>query len=115
LRGVGRNLFLAHCRRQRRNPVKISSQFVQEAEDHWASVFLRHDDGFDYVEALRRCVAKLSGRKRHAIELRYAQDKSRAEMAISLKMAENSVRSLLQRVRSALANCIEKRLAMEDA
>ena len=114
LRGVGRNLFLTHCRRQRRNPVKISSRFVQEAEDHWSSVFLRHDDGFDYVEALRGCVARLNGRKRHAIELRYAQGKSRAEMAVSLEMTENSVRSLLQRVRSALADCVERRLAMEE-
>jgi len=114
LRGVGRNLFLTHCRRQRRNPVKISSQLVQEAEDFWSSAFLRGDDGFDYVEALRRCVGGLNGKKQRALELRYSQGESRAEMAVLLGMTEDGVRSLLQRVRAALADCVQKRLATEE-
>jgi len=114
LRGVGRNLFLTHCRRQKRNPVKIDSQLLQEAEDYWSSAFLRDDDGFDYVEALRRCVSGLNGRKRRALKLRYTQGKSRAEMAVVLGMTENGVRSLLQRVRAVLAGCVEKRLATEE-
>ncbi len=114
LRGVARNLFLTHCRRQKRNPVRISSQLVREAEDYWSSTLLRDGDGFDYVEALRRCVSGLNGRKRLALKLRYAQGKSRAEMAAVLDMTENGVRSLLQRVRAALGGCIAKRLATEE-
>ena len=115
LRGTGRNLFLTYCRRQRRNPVKLSSDFLREADNRWASVFLRDGDGFDYVEALRRCVAGLNGRKRSAIDMRYKDGKSRVEMASALGITENSVRSLLQRVRAALANCVERRLKTEGA
>ena len=114
LRGIGRNLFLTHCRQRKRIPVTVSSRLVDEAEDHWASEFLREGDGFDYVEALRRCVAALNGRKRRALELRYTLNQSRVEMAQSLRMTPNGVRSLLQRVRSALADCVRRRLAAEE-
>lgn len=56
LRGIARNLFLAHCRQARNNPVHIDSQAVEQAEVLWREEFLREGDGFDYVEALRECM-----------------------------------------------------------
>jgi RNA polymerase sigma-70 factor (ECF subfamily) len=115
LRGVARNLFLRHCRRSRKAPRTMDHAILERAEATWAEGFLRGGDGFDYVEALRRCLDGLSPDQRRALDLRYAERRSRAEMAATLKMTENGVKSLLRRLRARLAECVERRLRMEGA
>ena len=114
LRGVARNLFLHHCRRERRNPIPVDSAYLEQAEATWAGEFLRGGDGFDYIEALRECLETLSGEHRHAIGLRYTDKRARAEMAGLLRMTENGIKSLLRRIRHTLAECIQRRLALEE-
>ncbi|MFP4056878.1 MAG: RNA polymerase sigma factor [Candidatus Brocadiia bacterium] len=115
LRGIARNLFLRYCRTRRTSPVGVDHQFLERAEALWASEFLRDGDGFDYVEALRQCLATLSRRQREALDFRYAQAKSRSEMARLLEMTENGVKSLLRRIRGALADCVRRRLKLGEA
>ena len=115
LRGVARNLFLRHCRKARSAPMQVSSQFLVNAESTWTSEFLHQGDGVDYVEALRRCLGELPARQRRALDLRYAEKSSRAEMARLLEMTENGVKSLLRRIRAALADCVRRRLDLEEA
>jgi len=114
LRGVARNLFLRHCRSSRRAPVAVDGAVLERAEATWAEAFLRGGDGFDYVEALRRCLKTLSEQQQRALDLRYAERRSRAEMAGLLAMTENGVKSLLRRIRARLAECVERRLRMES-
>jgi RNA polymerase sigma-70 factor (ECF subfamily) len=114
LRGIGRNLFLMHCRRQRANPVRTSPVALQAAEHLWVGEFLRGGDGFDYVTALRACLAVLSERKRDAIERRYAKRQSRAAMAAALSVSEDGVKSLLRRIRTMLGDCVRERLIAEE-
>ncbi len=114
LRGIARNLFLAHCRRTKNSPIRIDSQLLEQAENLWKEEFLRDGDGFDYVEALRACMKRLSDRQRQLIELRYAKKTSRPDMARLLQMTEDGVKSALQRVRAALADCIQTRLRLES-
>lgn len=113
LRGVARNLFLTHCRRNRSNPVNVTARYLEGAERVWVSEFLREGDGFDYVEALRICLETLADSQRRTLTLRYAENRSRSEMASLLNMTENSVKSLLRRIRAALARCVGKRLKLE--
>jgi len=113
LRGIARNLFLRHCRKQARTRVRANSQLVEQAEATWNSEFLRDGDGFDYVEALRRCLESLSERQRHVLDLRYESKTPRATMAQRLEMTENGVKSLLRRIRARLADCVRKRLTLE--
>ena len=115
LRGVARNVFLMECRRNRTGKVRFDSRLVEQAESVWSSEFLRAGDGFDYVEALRKCLETLSEGQRRALDARYAEGKSRAEMARLLEMTENGVKSLLRRIRIGLAECVERRLAREEA
>jgi RNA polymerase sigma-70 factor (ECF subfamily) len=115
LRGVARNLFLQHCRRRKREATPLDPALLEQAEGVWAGEFLRDGDGFDYVEALRKCLGKLSDKQREALDLRYEKRTSRADMAGILAMTETGVKSLLRRIRSALADCIRNRLAAEDA
>jgi RNA polymerase sigma-70 factor (ECF subfamily) len=114
LRGVARNLFLRHCRREHRNPTLVDAASLEQAEAIWTAEFLRGGDGFDYVEALRECLKALPDDRRHAIDLRYRDRTTRAEMARLLGMTENGVKSLLRRVRRSLADCIRRRLALEE-
>lgn len=114
LRAIGRNLFLNACRRRRTSPVEVNSERIKQAEAVWASQLLRGGDGFDTVEALRKCLARLTAKHRGIVDLRYKQGKSRAEMARRCKMTENGIKTLLRRIRAALADCIQRRLATED-
>ncbi len=115
LRGVARNLFLQWCRRNRTSPVRIDSETVERAEAAWHSVFLRGGDGFDYVEALRKCYEGLPDRQRRLLDQRYGKKMSRARMAEAASMTENGIKSLLRRVRAALADCIKRRLRLAGA
>ena len=114
LRGIARNLFLQHCRRGRRSPQVVNSRRLEEAESTWQSVFLRGGDGFEYLEALRRCLHALPQRQQDVLDMRYRDARSRGEMAQALKLTEDGTKSLLRRIRAVLAQCVEKRLALED-
>jgi len=113
LRGVLRNLFLRLCRRDRRNPVRTSSELVERAEAVWKDEFLRGGDGFDYLEALRKCLADQPERHRAALEMQYRDRRSRAQIGEALKLTEDGVKSLLRRIRAALADCVRRRLMHE--
>jgi len=114
LRAIARNQFLKHCRRMRRDPVKTSPQTLERAEAIWSQTFLRDGDGFDYVEALRRCLETIVDKERQVVDWFYAEELSRAETAQRAAMSEDGVKSLLQRVRSKLGNCIKRRLELEN-
>ena len=114
LRGAARNHFLRLCRRKKTDRVRADSRFLERAEATWTAEFLRDGDGFDYVEALRKCLDRLTDRQRRAVDLRYAEKRSRAEMARQLDMTENGVKSLLRRIRAALGDCVQRRLNMEN-
>ena len=110
LRGISRNLLLAHFRRRRNNPRHIDNEYLLQAENAWAWRFRESDSESKYAEALRKCVADLSDNDRHMLELRYAGGKSRAEMARLGQMSEDGVKSLMRRVRDRLGQCVRRRL-----
>lgn len=114
LRAIGRNLFLRHCARRKRDGIAASIQECKEAESVWANEFLRDDDGFKVMDALRDCLETLPEKQRQALDMRYRDRVPREAMGQRLAITGDGVKSLLRRIRSALAECIEKRLA-EDA
>ena len=115
LRGIARNLFYNFCRRNKKNPVKVNSEQLEQAEVVWTQDFLSGSDGFEAIEALRGCVSKLEDRQRGIIDNFYTQDKSRAELARLYKMSEDGMKSLMRRIRRDLADCIRRRLAATKA
>lgn len=114
LRGIARNLFFAHCRRSRREH-SLDQAALDQAEAVWANEFLSAGNGFDYLEALRKCLTRLNARQRRFLDLRYAESKSRAEMAAALDMSEDGIKTGLQRIRALLSDCIQQRLRTEQA
>jgi DNA-directed RNA polymerase specialized sigma24 family protein len=69
------------------------------------------DAGEGMVAAARECIGRLEGRARRAVELGYGLDgagpSSRSAIAAELGMQENGVKTLLQRTRQQLRECIE--------
>lgn len=66
-------------------------------------------------EALEACLDGLPEKSRRMLERRYVDELSAAEVAREIGSTSGSVRVLLARVRSALADCIRRRLATEQA
>ncbi len=68
------------------------------------------DDGDELLVALRGCVAQLDDKARRAVELSYGlgahDEASRAEIARELGMTDNGVKTLLQRTRQRLRECV---------
>ncbi len=63
-----------------------------------------------WLEALGRCREKLEGRRSRAVSLFYGERLSRAEVASRLHMKENGVKTMLQRIRADLRNCVDREL-----
>ena len=110
LRGISRNLLLAHFRRQRTNPVRIDSEYLERAEDVWSAQFVGDEDGSGYTAALRECLSVLPDSDRRLLDLRYAHRKSRTEMASMRKMSLDGIKTQLRRIRSRLADCVHRRV-----
>lgn len=115
LRAVARNMFLRYCRGAKKRPIPVTPEHLEEAETVWAQDFLGRGDGFDYVEALRQCLETVPPKHREALDMRYRMQQPRSDMAQRLGMTEDGVKSLLRRIRAALAECVQQRLAKEDS
>lgn len=61
------------------------------------------------VQWLRECMEALTERSREAVRQRYELNLSRDEMARRLGMAPAGVKTLLERVRQTLRECVEKK------
>ncbi len=66
-------------------------------------------------EALEHCLEKLPERSRRLVDLRYVENLSATKMAESVDSTAGSVRVLLTRVRTLLAECVQRRLLTEEA
>jgi len=107
LRTVARNRLLMARRKQRRRPPAVD---LEAAEAVWAQA--AGEDGLsDYLAALDECLEKaVSPRVRRAIQLQYRDRASRDEIAAELQLAVEGVKTLLRRARSALRDCVQRRL-----
>ncbi|MCK5940494.1 MAG: sigma-70 family RNA polymerase sigma factor [Planctomycetes bacterium] len=106
LRRAARFAFLHHLRDRKRDPALADA--VDELWDRDAE----HDGGGELVDALQRCVEQLQGRPRLAVRRCYGLDGDppcdRDEVARSLELQPNGLKTLLQRTRAALRECIER-------
>lgn len=106
LRTVARNLFLKSIRKSKRRP---SEQELDLADSVWAEM-ARNNGGGDYVDALEDCLQSLNGRGREVIDLRYRDNRSRADMAEALGLSKEGVKTLLRRTKELLRDCVERKI-----
>jgi RNA polymerase sigma-70 factor (ECF subfamily) len=106
LRTVARNKLLMARRKTNSRPALVD---LEAAEAVWAQA--AGDDGLDdYLAALRECLETVTPRVRKALELRYNHRASRAQIAEKLELAVEGVKTMLRRARTALRDCVERRL-----
>lgn len=110
LRGVARNLYRAAHRSPRPGLQHLDEAALEAA---WQS-FDAGDQGNTYLEALRLCLARLTPAEASALQARYGEDHSRAELATRHGLGLEGTRSLLRRGRAKLKACIERRMRHED-
>lgn len=109
---IARSRVIDFYRTQDRTRVVFSDELLGQLADTIAE---RADGRSHRREALEACLDELPPRSRRLLDLRYVEERSAAEMAQETGTTSGSVRVLLSRVRTVLASCIERRLAMENA
>jgi RNA polymerase sigma-70 factor (ECF subfamily) len=85
--------------------------FVGEAIEAVAGACLRvQETMIEEQRALRECLQETTGRSRELLLLRYAHDMKPRHIAERLGMSAAAVRVTLSRVRTALSDCVRRRL-----
>ena len=110
LRGIARHLLLAARRRARRAPPAADGL---AAVDHLADVD-PHAFADERLPALQACLEGLSVRARHALEWHHVEGLPRREVAARLELGDEGAKSLLERTRGLLRDCVARRLASES-
>ena len=112
LRAIAKNTFFKHCRKNKQD-LKLKDEQINSIDNYWAKS-TQNDLMFHRKEALNHCLKELPEKQTEALSMRYRKRMSRGDMAEEMNMSENGVKSLLQRVRQALAQCIKKRIGAES-
>ncbi len=105
VRTVARNLFRSAAASERPG-VPLDDAALLEAA--WRRFTERDRDGA-LGAALADCLERLPERTRRTVELHYREGLSHEELAAALGRTTVAVRSLLQRTRARLADCIDER------
>ncbi len=105
LRATARHLLL----RRRRDHGRREALLAELTDLAWRRD-CGDDDGERWLDALRGCLAALDGRAREVVQRFYGDGMARDAVAAAMGMKPTGVKTLLQRVRAALRDCIERRL-----
>ena len=76
------------------------------AWEEWAG----DDGGEELLDRLRQCLEGLTDRARRALELRFRDRETRANIAAALEITEHGAKNLMQRAKKQLRECIEEKL-----
>jgi RNA polymerase sigma-70 factor (ECF subfamily) len=107
---LAKNHCLMKLRKKKIIPVNIDSTNVHLQENEHPSLEFEKEENFKQMEF---CLGQLTDVQRQAIELFYLQNKCYKEIAETMAMELNTVRSFIQNGRRNLKICMEKR-AMEN-
>jgi len=103
LRRTARFLFL----RRMRGRGLAAERLVAEVDELWDER-CASDEGDGLLDAVRQCRGELRGRSKAVLDLTYDQGMSRRDAAAALGMAEDGIKTLLQRTRAALRECVRR-------
>ncbi len=109
---IAKSRVIDFYRTQGRNQLVFSEVLLQRLADTIAE---QSEGRSTRREALEACLSELPKNSRKLLDLRYVDELSTAEVAQAIGSTGGSVRVLLSRVRSALADCIERRISSEGA
>lgn len=106
LRIVAKNLFLKARRRDGR---EVAVAELEQVEAEWTEL-VGDEDGAALAAALKECLKQLEDKPKQALDLQYQQGKQRVEIAETLGMTDDGVKTLLRRTKARLRKCMELRV-----
>lgn len=106
--GVARYRVLSYYRDHQRDRHVFSEELIDRMADAACTASARVSDR---EVALEACMRKLKSDQRRLLELRYGQDVEVAAIAERIGVSPNTLSVALRRLRIALAECIQRRLA----
>ena len=113
LRGIARNLVLAHYRQVVRAVPFSSEQILEHLDRQMAQIDRQPGDTFDdKIAALRECVARLEPAARETIDMHYRQGKTTEWIAEHLATTRDAIQKRLQRARLQLADCLQRKAVL---
>lgn len=112
LRGIAAKLVLAR-RRQSARAVRICDEDVLAYLDsrHTAFSRLPGDTLDEKLDRLRECLRMLPERYRHVVEMRYQTELPAQQLADRLDLSVETTKKRLQRGRSRLLDCLQRKLS----
>jgi RNA polymerase sigma-70 factor (ECF subfamily) len=109
LRGIARNLLLAHRRKESQR--HYTPAMLDRLEARLADLGRRHGDTWkDKVELLRGCVQSLPEHYRVVVTQRYYQQQAIQQVSNALGLSSAAVKKRLQRARALVLDCMDKKL-----
>jgi RNA polymerase sigma-70 factor (ECF subfamily) len=113
LRGIARNLLLAHRRKQSRR--RYTPVILDQLEARLGQLASRHGDTWkEKTSVLRACVAGLPEHYRAVISHRYFQGHTIQQASAVLGVSTAAVKKRLQRARALVLDCVQRKLAPGD-
>lgn len=112
LRGIAAKLVLAHHRASVRVAAPHEPAVLEHLSQRLDQVQTLRGDTFpDKLDALRRCVDALPDKYSAAVQMRYHRELGLAEIGEQLQLTAEAVKKRLQRAKSRLSDCLERKLA----
>jgi RNA polymerase sigma-70 factor (ECF subfamily) len=110
-RGVARNLVREHWRTSGEQPLLLSPEAMDAVQEAYEET---EQEPSLLQQALQVCVAKIQGKWRELLALRYEEATALKAVAERMGMTANAIHQTLFRIRKELLGCVTKRLhAME--
>lgn len=119
VRGIARNLVINERRKDARRKRILSDNLTEvllassSASDQETEEM--GDDALARVNALRECVRTLPEKSLRMLKRRYEEERSAQDIAEEFSMNPPAVRKALERLRTALRECMEERLGLAPA
>ena len=110
-RGMVRLEILSHLRKRRREPT-VEDRILNDAMEAAFEAHQSNEPG-PRTDHLRGCLAKLKGRARDLIRLRYEENARYEQIGAALKMGLEAVRKGLLRTKQQLRECVTIRMKQE--
>lgn len=110
LRGIARNLVLAHYRLSTRQIAFSQEKLLDLLDQRVSQIDRRPGDSFDEkIAELKDCLERLTPKFRDPIDLHYREDRTAEWIAHHLETTKDAIQKRLQRARIQLAECLEHR------
>jgi RNA polymerase sigma-70 factor, ECF subfamily len=112
-RGVAKNLILHHWRSKFRHRLDVNSElliFLSRVEGAFDRDESSRELWLERAAALDECVAQLPARSQHLLKAKYQQELTLEEMVPLTGHATTVLKTMLYRLRKALAECVQQRL-----